>query len=501
MWQEDTKFSTIKRDSQSIANSRREAPLPPIPKDLEPLPPISIEIPSSAANEKPSGNFTANFSGSSSIPKSTGSRHSSAELSLLSQQLAQFDSNISNAWDFNTSASPLSSAKSGNDESVAFPNSPTGEDAGIAPTPVPAATNGASAPAATNGLKRTTSISHPKVQIPRYVRQSFSSRPTDLPGSPTAATSTTTSSRPTSPTNIIPSITATQFTVESPIEEKPVRALLVPKVALRRSDTLPKYPPEPEKLKEAETVDRDVDSLPLNPKVWTPTHVGIYLTHVLKLVPKPLVEDVRAYVTTSSMGGRTFLRMKESDLRELGINQNWVRIISSAREKLRREVLAGKIWGVEEEEVLPESHGEGMKSGTNLGVPEAKEMWQKSWRRTKGSKSRGRVKGMAQEFENVMPEDRPDSPSSLSFARAEEARKAISQGWKDRRRRKKKAPATPSDVPALTDDSNVTHPQHVKSDSISSSSEISFEDDQGTRSVIRKRNDSVSSFDSECLGT
>src|SRR5690348_16220221 len=109
MWQEDTKFSTIKRDTQSIANSRREAPLPPIPKDLEPLPPISIEIPSSAANEKPSGNFTANFSGSSSIPKSTGSRHSSAELSFLSQQLAQFDSNISNEWDFDNSTSPLSS--------------------------------------------------------------------------------------------------------------------------------------------------------------------------------------------------------------------------------------------------------------------------------------------------------------------------------------------------------------------------------------------------------
>lgn len=78
-------------------------------------------------------------------------------------------------------------------------------------------------------------------------------------------------------------------------------------------------------------------------------------------------------------------------MEELGLNVRWRSLLSEARERLRREALGGRIWGfegsrIEQDQRMQESE-------------EEREDWKKSWRRTQGSASRGRVKGIAQAFE------------------------------------------------------------------------------------------------------
>lgn len=43
---------------------------------------------------------------------------------------------------------------------------------------------------------------------------------------------------------------------------------------------------------ESERLAEAVANLPHNPKIWLPSQVALYLTHVLGLVPRPVVEDV-----------------------------------------------------------------------------------------------------------------------------------------------------------------------------------------------------------------
>ena len=90
-----------------------------------------------------------------------------------------------------------------------------------------------------------------------------------------------------------------------------------------------------------------VSKLPKNPKAWTPSQVAMYLTHVLGLVPRPIVQDVTAYVRSSHMGGRAFLRLSERDLEAQGLNLKWRRLMIEAVRKLRRDSLRGRIWGFE----------------------------------------------------------------------------------------------------------------------------------------------------------
>lgn len=96
---------------------------------------------------------------------------------------------------------------------------------------------------------------------------------------------------------------------------------------------------------EEERLAEAVANLPHNPKIWLPSQVALYLTHVLGLVPRPVVEDVTAYVRTSRMGGRAFLRLSEKDLERQGLNLKWRKLMIEAVRKLRRDALRGRIWG------------------------------------------------------------------------------------------------------------------------------------------------------------
>ncbi|KDN40356.1 hypothetical protein K437DRAFT_275747 [Tilletiaria anomala UBC 951] len=87
--------------------------------------------------------------------------------------------------------------------------------------------------------------------------------------------------------------------------------------------------------------------LPANPKVWTPSQVSLYLHSVLRLVPQPIIADVTAYVVSSHMGGKVFLRLREEDLEAEGLNIRWRRLMMEAVRKLRRDCLKGRIWGFE----------------------------------------------------------------------------------------------------------------------------------------------------------
>ncbi|EPQ25829.1 uncharacterized protein PFL1_06504 [Pseudozyma flocculosa PF-1] len=100
-------------------------------------------------------------------------------------------------------------------------------------------------------------------------------------------------------------------------------------------------------IDEASRIAEAVSKLPANPRGWTPSQVALYLTHVLGLVPRPVVEDVTAYVRSSRMGGRAFLRLSEKDLELQGLNLKWRRLMIEAVRKLRRDALRGRIWGNE----------------------------------------------------------------------------------------------------------------------------------------------------------
>lgn len=106
----------------------------------------------------------------------------------------------------------------------------------------------------------------------------------------------------------------------------------------------------------------------------------------------------------------------------MGINIAWRKIMSQAREKLRRECLRGRIFGFGthdhdgEEEDDYQGGTVGRRKAMFLDVPKeseehgrgeedegtdetTKRAWKNSWRRTTGRKSKGRVKGMAKMFE------------------------------------------------------------------------------------------------------
>ncbi|SNX84947.1 uncharacterized protein MEPE_03656 [Melanopsichium pennsylvanicum] len=103
----------------------------------------------------------------------------------------------------------------------------------------------------------------------------------------------------------------------------------------------------PRSISESERLAEAVANLPHNPKFWLPSQVALYLTHVLGLVPRPVVEDVTAYVRSSRMGGRAFLRLSEKDLERQGLNLKWRKLMVEAGKKLRRDALRGRIWGYE----------------------------------------------------------------------------------------------------------------------------------------------------------
>ncbi|GAA5873640.1 hypothetical protein JCM3774_005002 [Rhodotorula dairenensis] len=127
----------------------------------------------------------------------------------------------------------------------------------------------------------------------------------------------------------------------------------VKRQALHRSESLPAFPPE--HYSESSSTDRrrqgvsqdEFATLPSNPKHWRPSHLSLYLSATLSL-PPPVREDITAFIVTSALSGRTFLRLREADLEEIGINVLWRKALVVARDALKWEATGGRtFWGLE----------------------------------------------------------------------------------------------------------------------------------------------------------
>lgn len=81
-----------------------------------------------------------------------------------------------------------------------------------------------------------------------------------------------------------------------------------------------------------------------DPRTWTPSEVTLYLSHVLCLVPRPLLQDLHAFVRQERLGGKAFLRLREADLEAKGVNWRWRRLMTEASIRLRRDALKRRIW-------------------------------------------------------------------------------------------------------------------------------------------------------------
>ncbi|KAF9499954.1 hypothetical protein BDN71DRAFT_1502447 [Pleurotus eryngii] len=116
-------------------------------------------------------------------------------------------------------------------------------------------------------------------------------------------------------------------------------------------------PPSPSPTKQLYTSGHghspsfDVD-LPANPKLWTPSQLATYLATALRVrsgeslqLPAPVARDIAAFVKTSKITGKEFLRFNEQDLNDYGINQLWSTALFAASRTLRQNVLKGRIWG------------------------------------------------------------------------------------------------------------------------------------------------------------
>ncbi|KII95496.1 hypothetical protein PLICRDRAFT_170140 [Plicaturopsis crispa FD-325 SS-3] len=118
----------------------------------------------------------------------------------------------------------------------------------------------------------------------------------------------------------------------------------------KRADTLPSNgtAPAPNALEDLE--------LPSNPKLWTPSQLASYLTTALRVrgsggdsaavLPLRVAKDVAVSVRESGIGGKAFLRLNESDLERMGVNQLWRTALLNASRNLRQNVLRGRIWGI-----------------------------------------------------------------------------------------------------------------------------------------------------------
>ncbi|KAK4055352.1 hypothetical protein OIO90_003190 [Microbotryomycetes sp. JL221] len=205
---------------------------------------------------------------------------------------------------------------------------------------------------------------------------------------------------------------------------------------LTRRDSLPPSPVESNMKVDTmrDQLERELRDLPPNPKMWLPSHLATYLAAQLSLHPV-LRQDVTAFVRASRLSGRTFLRLRDSDLESLGVNVVWRKALNEARAILRRESLCGRVmWGFEggtevgdrpdddafggfiansrcnSVEKRPPHNRRGSMDveGSDLSDEEGKEEWKRSWRMLQGNR---RVRGMVGRFEDVVEASREGTPN------------------------------------------------------------------------------------------
>lgn len=156
--------------------------------------------------------------------------------------------------------------------------------------------------------------------------------------------------------------------------------------------------------------------------MWMPSHLAVYISHHLSLHPR-LSDDITAFVRTSRLDGRTFIRLKEVDLEEMGVNVVWRKALLEAKNTLRREALGGKVfWGFEgvrygdgegwEDQPVQKPKLERRPSnveGSDQEEEAGKEEWKRSWRALQGGR---RVRGMVSKFDDVVEASREGTPNT-----------------------------------------------------------------------------------------
>lgn len=194
------------------------------------------------------------------------------------------------------------------------------------------------------------------------------------------------------------------------------RTRLVPRKA-KRAETLPTFleplpAPIPQPL--------SLDDLPPNPKLWTPSQLSSYLISALRIrpsdggaiLPDRVAKDIAAFVKHARMTGRTFLRLTEEDLNSLNVNRKWGEALLIASRNLRQNVLKGRIWGTDSDELpSPGStsptlssqlyYSANNSSSSSVELPPNEGESEKPPRRYRN----GRVRGMVENLERSFSSD------------------------------------------------------------------------------------------------
>ncbi|KPV74078.1 uncharacterized protein RHOBADRAFT_54639 [Rhodotorula graminis WP1] len=215
----------------------------------------------------------------------------------------------------------------------------------------------------------------------------------------------------------------------------------------KRSESLPAYPPPPTLSDKTHNgvSEQELAALPPNPKLWLPSHLSTYLSSTMSL-PPPVRADITTFIRSSRLSGRTFLRLREADLDELGINIRWRQALLEARGVLRRESLGGRVlWGFEgagsaapppaaaAAVAAAASHRRGGSwQGTCVDVEgsasedeSSKDEWKRSWRASQGVGVRDRVRGLRRAFETVEEASESGTPEKPASTR-----KALPTAWR-----------------------------------------------------------------------
>lgn len=79
-------------------------------------------------------------------------------------------------------------------------------------------------------------------------------------------------------------------------------------------------------------------------RLWLPSHLALYLSAHLDLHPL-VATEITDFIRTSRLSGRTFLRLRDEEMADVGINVRWRGALSAARDKLRSEAWSSRIVG------------------------------------------------------------------------------------------------------------------------------------------------------------
>lgn len=226
-------------------------------------------------------------------------------------------------------------------------------------------------------------------------------------------------------------------------------------------------------------------SLPSDPKTWSPTDVSLYLCHILHLVPAPVMETLREFVAKEHLTGRAFLRIKESDLAQKGMNTRWRMLLSEASRRLRRDALRRRIWSGNEWGGGGDDDCEHQQENTQTLTPSQKRMMTATLKRIRDRKQ---VKGLIAALESPSGGKELDieaeSPrvayrgTGLVQRRATSFDDLIGGGCGDEPRRRQRS------------DESLRH-ERESSGSMSSSSSCSLLDDE----VIQTPTDEIATLD------